>query len=170
MTCCALSKEGAAIATARFVLALAYLGLLLYAVGATFIVLRLQFDCANSQACPAAADPSTSLAAQLRGDAPVALAGALVLALAWLLCLAALWRAGRRWWFLGVLLAFPFGLWLAGTVALSAAGGRMFPTTWETFGTWRSALLAVLLMSLIGPLALTVATHRLLERRKRSGS
>lgn len=153
---------------ARYVLAFAYLGLLLYAVGATYVVMRLQFDCANAQACPAAADPSASLAAQLREDAPVALAGALLLALAWLLCLAAHWRAGRRWWCLGVLLALPLGLWLAGTTELDAGGGHIMPTTWETFGTWRSALWAVLLMSLIGPLALTVATHRLLEHSKPS--
>jgi hypothetical protein len=154
---------------ARVVLALGYPGLLLYSIGAVFVTLRLQFVCANATACPAAADPGAPLAAQLRGDAPLAVAGALLLVLAWLLCLAALWRAGRRWWFLGVLLAAPLGVWLAGAVALGATSGQTLPATWAAFGAWRAALWAALLVSLVGPLTTLVAAHRLLGRRKASG-
>jgi hypothetical protein len=147
---------------ARLVLAFAYLGLLLYVVGAAYAITHLQFVCANA-ACPSNADPSARLAAQLRQDASAALLGALLLALAWLICLAAHWRADHGWGFFAVLLALPLGLWLASTAALGATDGRPFPATWEAFGTWRSALWAALLMSLIGPLVTILMAHRLLE-------
>ena len=155
---------------ARLVLALAYPGLLVYAAGAAFVVLRLQFQCADAAACPASADPSASLAAQLQGDGRVALVGVLILILAWLFCLAALWRADNGWGFLAVLLALPLGIWLAGTAVLSAAGGTLLPATWEKFDVWRSALWAALLMSLVGPLVTILAANRLQRRPKTTES
>src|SRR5262249_38730210 len=118
---CARAEGGVATAMARLVMLLAYPGLLLYTIGATFVVLRLQFECATATTCPTSADPSTLLTTRLQTEGRVALVGALVLVLAWLLCLVALWRKDHRWGFFALLLALPLGLWLAGIAVLSAA-------------------------------------------------
>jgi hypothetical protein len=119
--------------------------------------------------CPPESGLADALALRFAQTAWLLLPGTLLLGCTWVICLTRLARV-RRWpWFVAVLLALPFTLALAAVFVLHATGGYLLPITWLQHGYWSSAVDLAVLLLLIWPVTILLASYAIAPRNARSG-
>lgn len=174
--------------TSRSVLSLGYLGLILFVLGAAWLLLGFAFVCMLG--CPDAANAPDDITRGLSYFSRFTLPGLLLLALAWVGCLALLGRA-RLWRSLVLLLTVPLaGIGLAAWNMLTtyndvvAFAGRAPSSTepgdayynWSTemwkgvFPAWNASLWLMTLAIVVSGVLIIISGHQLRRAGRRQAT
>ena len=135
-------------------------GMPVLAFGLLFVGFMAATICID--ACPAESELAATIAARIIDAAPVALLSAVLVALAWILCLVQFARAGRWGAVAALALALPLAAILSLAVLYVGTSGHLLPTTWATHNVgWDATFQRSLLLLLLWPIATFVATFAL---------
>jgi hypothetical protein len=149
----------------RVVLALGYVGSLLFLIAGLWALLGLEFVCLSG--CQPAAVPDRVLRLALPAYLLYLLPGSVAMLVAWIVCLVLLRRTQWRGWF-RVVFAAPLLIFLTSAVGITVTWSIVAQTSWKyrtvaegSYPIFMVAVMASILLTLVSNLIVIVAGHAL---------